>query len=106
MSSYEERVAVGAAVFAHPLRVVALRECANGEASPSMIAKAAGVPVANASYHVRQLHDAGLLQLVDTAARRGAIEHFYRANGAASEAVAALRAATGELLAATTRSRS
>src|SRR5215217_839059 len=35
--------------------------------------------VANVSYHVRALLDLGCIELVDTAQRRGAIEHYYRA---------------------------
>src|SRR5215210_567303 len=33
----------------------------------------------NVSYHVRALLDLGCIELVDTAQRRGAIEHYYRA---------------------------
>src|SRR6185295_3130233 len=33
----------------------------------------------NVSSHVRALHDLGTIELVRTAQRRGAIEHYYRA---------------------------
>ena len=33
-------------------------------------------PLGNVSYHVVVLRDLGMIELVDTAARRGAIEHY------------------------------
>jgi hypothetical protein len=36
-------------------------------------------PLQNVSYHVRVLQSLGCIELVRTAQRRGAIEHFYRA---------------------------
>ena len=38
---------------------------------------AAGEPLGNVSYHVRQLEKAGLIELVATKQRRGALEHYY-----------------------------
>ena len=48
-------------------------------ASPNEIADAIGERLPNVSYHVRALLDLGTIELVDTAQRRGAIEHYYRA---------------------------
>ncbi len=50
-----------------------------GEASPSDLADALGEPLGNVSYHVRVLRELNCLELVRTEARRGALEHFYRA---------------------------
>ncbi len=66
-------------VIAHPLRVQALAVLAERSASPKEIAAELGSPVGNVSYHVRELEDAGLIELVDEKKRRGAVEHFYRA---------------------------
>ena len=48
-------------------------------ASPNEIAEMIEERLPNVSYHVRALLDLGCIELVDTAQRRGAIEHYYRA---------------------------
>lgn len=48
-------------------------------ASPNEIAEMIDERLPNVSYHVRALLDLGTIELVDTAQRRGAIEHYYRA---------------------------
>ena len=45
--------------------------------SPNSLYVAAGEPLGNVSYHVRQLEKAGLIELVATKQRRGALEHYY-----------------------------
>ncbi len=66
-------------VVAHPLRVQALSVLTERSASPKELAAELGAPVGNVSYHVRELEDVGLIELVDEKKRRGAVEHFYRA---------------------------
>ncbi len=66
-------------VVAHPLRVQALSVLTERPASPKELAAELGSPVGNVSYHVRELEQVGLIELVDEKKRRGAIEHFYRA---------------------------
>jgi DNA-binding transcriptional ArsR family regulator len=66
--------------YAHPLRVRILGLLDNRVASPSEIAQELGTPLSNTSYHVRQLAALGLVELVDRATRRGAIEHYYTAS--------------------------
>jgi DNA-binding transcriptional ArsR family regulator len=66
-------------VVAHPLRVQALSVLTERPASPKELAAELGAPVGNVSYHVRELEDVGLIELVDEKKRRGAVEHFYRA---------------------------
>lgn len=66
--------------YAHPLRIRILSVLDNRVASPSEIAEELGTPLSNTSYHVRQLAALGLVELVDRAARRGAIEHYYTAS--------------------------
>jgi DNA-binding transcriptional ArsR family regulator len=101
MTVTTEQVTMGAKLFGHPLRVeIARRLLVDGKSSPSGLAEQLGQPLGNVSYHVRQLAAAGVIRQAGTRPRRGAVEHFYVANGEAAAAVKALRAATGELLAA------
>ena len=48
-------------------------------ASPNEISEQIDERLPNVSYHVRALLDLGCIELVDTAQRRGAVEHYYRA---------------------------
>jgi DNA-binding transcriptional ArsR family regulator len=66
-------------VVAHPLRVQALAVLTERPASPKELAAELGSPVGNVSYHVRELEQVGLIELVEEKKRRGAVEHFYRA---------------------------
>ena len=45
--------------------------------SPNGLYVAAGEPLGNVSYHVRELEEAGLIELVAVKQRRGALEHYY-----------------------------
>jgi DNA-binding transcriptional ArsR family regulator len=68
------------AVLKHPLRIRIVEKIVESEAgrlSPSEVSGLVGAPLGNVSYHVRQLHDAGVLKLVKKTPRRGAIEHYY-----------------------------
>jgi len=65
--------------LAHPLRIHILRVLQDRVASPSELAEEVSAPLGNVSYHVRFLARVGLLDLVDTRPRRGALEHYYRA---------------------------
>jgi len=47
--------------------------------SPSQLAAELEEPIGNVSYHVRILADLGMIELVRTEPRRGALEHYYRA---------------------------
>jgi hypothetical protein len=85
--------------FAHPLRIAIFTELvgtANAEAnvarrkrrpkdwkewqgtSPNEFAKLLDEPLTNISYHVRMLHDLGVIELAHTEPRRGALEHYYK----------------------------
>jgi DNA-binding transcriptional ArsR family regulator len=68
-----------AKALAHPLRVRLLAALNDGVASPNQLAEQVDEPLQNVSYHVRVLLSLGCIELVRTAQRRGAIEHFYRA---------------------------
>jgi DNA-binding transcriptional ArsR family regulator len=65
--------------LAHPIRVRVLTLLNQKVASPSEMAEEIGEPLGNVSYHVRTLLDLGCIELVRTAPRRGAVEHYYRA---------------------------
>jgi DNA-binding transcriptional ArsR family regulator len=68
-----------AKALSHPMRAQILMILNDRVASPNEIAEAIGERLPNVSYHVRALLDLGTIELVDTAQRRGAIEHYYRA---------------------------
>jgi DNA-binding transcriptional ArsR family regulator len=64
--------------LSHPLRARALAILNERVASPSEIAAELDFPVGNVSYHVNTLQELGCVELVKTAQRRGATEHYYR----------------------------
>jgi DNA-binding transcriptional ArsR family regulator len=68
-----------AKALSHPLRVSVLIRLNEGVASPNELAQELGEPLGNVSYHVRALADLDCVELVETAPRRGAVEHYYRA---------------------------
>jgi DNA-binding transcriptional ArsR family regulator len=63
----------------HPLRVRILALLHERTASPRELAEWLDASLGTVSYHVRTLHDFGLIELVDTTQVRGAIAHHYRA---------------------------
>jgi DNA-binding transcriptional ArsR family regulator len=68
-----------AKALSHPMRARILAILNNRTASPNEIAEMIDERLPNVSYHVRVLLDLGCIELVDTAQRRGAIEHYYKA---------------------------
>jgi DNA-binding transcriptional ArsR family regulator len=68
-----------AKALSHPMRARILGILDERVASPNEIAEMIEERLPNVSYHVRALLDLGCIELVDTAQRRGAIEHYYRA---------------------------
>jgi DNA-binding transcriptional ArsR family regulator len=63
----------------HPLRHRILGVLDGRVASPSELAEEFESPIGNVSYHVRMLESVGLIRLVRTTPKRGAIEHHYEA---------------------------
>jgi DNA-binding transcriptional ArsR family regulator len=66
--------------LAHPVRIQILEILCERVASPNMLAAELDTGLTHVAYHTRALDRCGCLELVDTAQRRGATEHFYRAN--------------------------
>ena len=66
--------------LAHPLRVRILEVLSDHVASPNSLASRLDTGLSDVAYHTRALDRYGALDLVDTAQRRGATEHFYKAN--------------------------
>ncbi len=64
----------------HPLRVRILAMLEEQTSSPVQLSKRLGASLGTVAYHVRTLHELGLLEDVGTTPRRGAVEHHYRAN--------------------------
>src|SRR5918997_317648 len=68
-----------AKALSHPMRARILMILNERVASPNELAGMIDERLPNVSYHVRALQDLDCIELVDTAQRRGAIEHYYRA---------------------------
>jgi DNA-binding transcriptional ArsR family regulator len=68
-----------AKALSHPMRTHILAILNERVASPNEIAEMIGERLPNVSYHVRALLELDCIELVSTAQRRGAIEHYYRA---------------------------
>lgn len=66
--------------LAHPLRIKILEILTERVASPNLISDNLGTGLSHVAYHTRALDKCGCLELVDTAQRRGATEHFYKAS--------------------------
>src|SRR3954449_7362174 len=64
---------------AHPLRIKILEALTDHVASPNAIAGKIDAGLTDVAYHTRALGSLGALELVETAQRRGATEHFYKA---------------------------
>lgn len=79
--------AVSPAVMAlsHSVRRDVIECIANGITTPGAIAAAKGHPLGVVAYHVRMLRDYGVIELVRTEPRRGALQHYY---GFSEQAVA------------------
>ena len=65
--------------LSHPLRARILADLERQTSSPRELSDELGEPLGNVSYHVRRLAGLGLVKLVKTTPRRGAVEHHYRA---------------------------
>lgn len=65
--------------LAHPLRIQILEILTEQVASPNLLATELGSDLSDVAYHTRALDRCGCLDLVETAQRRGATEHFYKA---------------------------
>ncbi len=65
----------------HPLRISILEVLSmdgGRTLSPSDLSYELRTPLSNVNYHVTELSDSGLIELVDERPVRGATEHFYR----------------------------
>lgn len=65
--------------LAHPLRIQILEVLTERVASPNLIASELDIGLSHVAYHTRTLDRCGCLELVETAQRRGATEHYYKA---------------------------
>jgi DNA-binding transcriptional ArsR family regulator len=65
--------------LSHPLRVRILEVLTEQVASPNWLSERLEANLSHVAYHTRTLDRCGCLDLVDTAQRRGATEHFYKA---------------------------
>lgn len=81
--SRDEADSVLLKALSHPVRARALTVLNQRAASPSELAAEQGEAVGYVAYHVRVLHELGMIDLVSTRQVRGATEHFYRSNARA-----------------------
>jgi DNA-binding transcriptional ArsR family regulator len=65
--------------FTHPLRVAILARLDEDVLSPKELAVELKSSLPVVSYHVRELERLKMIELVRTAQRRGAVQHWYRA---------------------------
>jgi hypothetical protein len=65
--------------LSHPLRIKILEALTERVASPTRLSDDLDAGLSHVAYHTRALDKCGCLELVDTAQRRGATEHFYKA---------------------------
>ena len=63
----------------HPLREAILARLGEQVYSPNELAVELDGAAGERQHHVTVLRELGLVELVDTAPRRGAVEHYYRA---------------------------
>jgi Bacterial regulatory protein, arsR family len=75
--SRDERIAY---IIKHPYRVDALAILNERTASVAEIAEIMGVPANKLEHHIRDLHEAGCIEIVRSERRRGAYEHYYCAS--------------------------
>jgi DNA-binding transcriptional ArsR family regulator len=68
-----------AKALSHSMRVQLLTILNDRMASPNELAKELGEGLSQVSYHVKVLKDFGMIEMVKTEPRRGAVEHYYRA---------------------------
>lgn len=69
--------------MAHELRAEILAILNERMASPNELSKELDEGLSQVSYHVKVLKDYGVIRLVKTEPRRGAVEHYYRATSRA-----------------------
>lgn len=75
----EDELVATARALSHPLKVKTIGHLARCEkASPSEMADVFGAPLGNVAYHVRQLHQLGVVAKAGQRPVRGAVEHYYR----------------------------
>jgi len=77
---FDERLAKA---MAHPLRQRILEVLNRRVSSPREVAEELGEKLGDVGYHFRMLREYGVIELVRTEQRRGAIKHFYRATSRA-----------------------
>lgn len=66
--------------LAHVLRQHILLAAVQGPVSPKELSKLLNEGLSQVSYHVTVLKEEGMIELVRTAPRRGAVEHYYRSS--------------------------
>jgi DNA-binding transcriptional ArsR family regulator len=98
----EDIDARAAGALTHPLRMAILWALEDGPASPSELARRIEAPLEAVSYHVRKLHEVGIIQADEPEVLEGNVRHPYRLTAHAridQQTWAALSPATRDALA-------
>ncbi len=74
--------------FSHRTKVLVLSLLHEGVYTPNEISEITGVPLGSVSYHVKELLDAGSIELATVKKRRNADQHYYQSADNAYRAVA------------------
>jgi DNA-binding MarR family transcriptional regulator len=72
-----EELAESLSGFTHPTKLRAAHILARGEGSGKTVAAELGMPLGQASYHIRQMVEIGLLEPTRMQQARGAVQRFY-----------------------------
>lgn len=75
MSGFEQRMV---RAVSHPVRVEILRLLEEGPSGPNRLSVRMGEKLGTVSYHMKVLLECGCVELLETIARRGAVEHIYQ----------------------------
>jgi DNA-binding transcriptional ArsR family regulator len=79
MSTKKEKEERRASLRPHPARdqIIDAMRSYGRPISPTQLSRVTGATLGSASYHVRTLMAAGIVELADEGRVRGAVEHFY-----------------------------
>lgn len=78
MSRLQDIDARAAGSLKHPVRMAVLWALEAGPASPSELARVIGAPLEAVSYHVRKMHQLGILDAEEPELLEGVVRHPYR----------------------------
>ena len=73
-----ERVRYALETVGHPVRLIILDAARRGEITANDVSVVNKLPLGTVAYHVRALHQQGVLRTTKTRRVRGAVQSYYR----------------------------